>query len=216
MQSDSGPDAFATWRESTFDATSPVGESEDYRNARALKWLAPSLAKLEKANKKFLEQKKTGILFLSVKQPCNFEIKKSKNEVYIMSADDRDKLAKACPARNFQGEAQHFSFRLKRYTTWEQADLSFSGKALYSNGIFANGVVSTLGNVPIDTLNLDSKGISGHRDIVPAKNPQERAARMPMSMMPLRPMAASDERLATTKRPAIRSDCVSCPKNLAA
>lgn len=148
-------------------------DQQNDRDARALKRLAPDLSALKDANSKFLKQKKTGILFFSVKQPCVFEINKDKNEGHVMSNDDLDRLAKECPARNFRGETQHFSFRLKSYVPPEQADLSYNGKALYSNGMFANGVLASLEDITIEELDLGSNGISGLRDIVPAKNPLE-------------------------------------------
>ncbi len=159
---------------------SAATDAQNDRDARALKRLAPGLSTLRDANSKFLKQKKTGILFFSVKQPCAFEISKNKNEIRVMSNDDLERIAKECPARNFRGETQHFSFRLKRYVPSEQADLSYNGNALYSNGMFGNSVLATLGNVPIEELDLDSKGMSGLRDIVPAKNPVEADDRQKM------------------------------------
>lgn len=75
---------------------------------------------------------------------------------------------------NFVPMSSDFSFRQKAYIDSQYSDIQFSGDELRSTSFFTQGMLLSLGDVPIEGVSLE--GVSEFEKIVPAKNIDEATA----------------------------------------
>ena len=112
--------------------------------------------------KKFLEQSKTGFTTLLGESDC---AKKSDN-------GNPPKSENSCSGHILPGKGAYFSFRLKNYIHTGWADLGFAQNWFFSVAYLTQSLFVELGDVPVENLTLQSKGIKTLTDFVPANNPE--------------------------------------------
>ena len=152
-------------------AAQPIGTSIEGlmnlnrpRDISARKQIAADSSDIE-AHKSFLKLPKTGITRLVVQVPCDIPVEKR--------AADRDKFAKQCPTHYIPGGGSSFSFRKEDYTFDLHADITMKGKLLYSMGTLAQGIMVSLGDVPLGEVSLKSEGISFLDEFIPGRTAEE-------------------------------------------
>jgi hypothetical protein len=143
---------------SSYDAIDFTAKLKTRKNS-AIAIIGPSKS-TRGAFKDFLKQSKTGITRLVIPEPCAMSFKDR-----ILN---RDKFAKDCPSEFMVGNGAHFSFRKNDYVFSSQADISLFDKIIYSSGAFSQGLLVSLGDIPITELSLQSDGVSFLNDYVPA------------------------------------------------
>ena len=124
-----------------------AAEIKSIRNA-----LSPSLEDKTRY-KTFLEQPNTGLFRLMPNFGCS--------EKYTVSADER------CLKSAYIGE--YFSFRTKDYSGKDWFDITFKDGNLISRGFFSQGILTTLGNMPLEDVSIDNNGIKFLANFQPAK-----------------------------------------------
>lgn len=138
------------------------------RDSIALRTLSPKLETYRELYKSFLGQKNTGIVTLAFEREC-----KMKLETGVIDSIELERRANQCPTVYFFGKAQNFSFRRSKYVERHQADISFDGNNLiYSSGVLSQALMVQLGDVDLEALTLDSKGVTFLRDYIPSKTPE--------------------------------------------
>jgi hypothetical protein len=99
----------------------------------------------------FADGKKTGIFRIVPDFDCV-----SKNVV---------KVGSEC--KGFVPETSDFSFRLVAYTNRIYHDIAFDHDALISDSFFSQGILTSLGDVPIEKVDLESEGLTYLREFKP-------------------------------------------------
>lgn len=113
--------------------------------------LAPSLKDTERY-KTFLEQPHTGLFRLMPNFGCS--------QINTVSADER------CLKSAYIGE--YFSFRTEDYSGKDWFDITFEDGNLISRGFFSQGILTSLGNVPLEDVSIENNGIKFLADYQPA------------------------------------------------
>ena len=109
----------------------------------------------------FLKQPGTGIIRLHSAEICT-------PEKLVIHATGN------CP-NNVEGKATGYSFREKDYKIKALSDILFANNKLSSAGIFTIGLLSNLGDIDINNLNLTSNGIKQLAEYEPANDKTEMA-----------------------------------------
>lgn len=153
----------------------PAAKNEDYyregmeqderRKNIILKLIGPDSFYKEKYAT-FLKNKNVGIVKLYNQQECSLKINK-------LRVEDLEKLAKTCPTNSMVGNARNFSFRKGEYSDTNQSDLTFDSKNLYSKGLLTLSLMVSLGDKPIEQLDIDSLGVKFLKDFAPPQNAVE-------------------------------------------
>ncbi len=104
----------------------------------------------------FLKTSKTGFVRLHDASAC------PENVINVNSP---------CPF-NIYGNATTYSFREKTYFLGENADIKYSSSILEILGTYTLGFLSNLGDIPLENLNLESKGIKPMVDFTPSLVPE--------------------------------------------
>lgn len=125
--------------------------------------LAPD-QKLVDQHVEFLKQPNTGILKLNPDELC------AQNVEVVTVAD-------SCRDYKMPGGGTAFSFRNESYRIPRLADLMLAKDILKSDGIWQQGLMVSLGNVPIDTIDSSSKGVKLISDLKPVTSTDEFADR---------------------------------------
>jgi hypothetical protein len=134
------------------------------RDESARKRIGPEAADIE-TYKSFLKLPKTGITRLVTQKPCDIPFEKW--------ASDLDKFAKECPTHYIPGGGSSFSFRKEDYTFAPHADITMKGKLLYSMGTLAQGIMVSLGDIPLGEVSLKSDGITFLDEFAPGRTAEE-------------------------------------------
>jgi hypothetical protein len=71
----------------------------------------------------------------------------------------------------FMPDMSDFSFRTKNYSEPDYHDIRFSGDEIISNGPFSHGILTALGDVPIEQVNATSAGLKFLVDFRPDVEP---------------------------------------------
>ncbi len=136
----------------------PVKNDEDRKIAREriqplyrettkeeMQFLAPSVEDSEKYAQ-FLKEKNTGLIKLIADKGC---------------ADNPDivKNTPQCENLTMPGAGSAYSFRIKDYRILDLSDLNFRKNRFESLGVLNHGILVNLGDVPLEELTLDSKGV---------------------------------------------------------
>jgi hypothetical protein len=109
-----------------------------------LKTLAPDTSLLQKFAG-FLRQEDTGIFKFAADYGC------AQNEKVI-------KATEKCLKFTMPGAGNSYSFRTNNYRIRRLSDLSFTGKSFYTTGILAHGILVNIGDVPLESITLQTDG----------------------------------------------------------
>ena len=101
---------------------------------------------IKRQYKQFLARKNTGIFRLVADAGCSENAK-------VISASE------ACLKYTMPGSGNSFSFRTANYRIRHLSDLMLSAQNFYIPGILMHGMMTRLGDVPIDTVTLQTAGI---------------------------------------------------------
>ena len=118
--------------------------------------LAPPAQDLEKY-KNFLRQSKTGLFRLKPNFECNQE--------YLVRVDG--------DCQNSLPIGEFYSFRTRDYSLERFSDLTFKDGKFISRKFPVQGILVSLGNIPLENVSLDSAGIKFLVDFKPAKESSE-------------------------------------------
>ena len=128
-------------------------------NKDEMKELTPSQA-LTDQYQSFLKLPNTGIFKLSADPSC------ATNEKVIVATENC--LSKAIP-----GGGTAYSFRKKSHQMLHLADLTLENDIIKSDGLLQQGILVNLGNVDLENITLQSRGIKYLSDFKPASNIDE-------------------------------------------
>lgn len=106
----------------------------------------------------FLDQPRTGLIKLFSDKGCE-------ENANILRADS------AC--RDWIPNSAFYSFREDEHTSDFLADISFKRNWLISNGVLSQGILTMLGDVPLENVSLFSDGIKYLADYQPAQQSRE-------------------------------------------
>lgn len=109
----------------------------------------------------FLREKNTGLIKLLPDAGCD-----KGTSVLVVT--------EACLKYDFPGAGSAYSFRLADYRSHQLSDLIFSGDRFYSNSVWTQGIFVTVGDVPLEQLNLQTPELKYLVDFQPS-NEQEKA-----------------------------------------
>lgn len=102
----------------------------------------------------FLRQSNTGLTKLIADKGC------SENMKVVVATDD-------CLKYTMPGAGSSFSFRTKTYRIPRLADLTFTDKSFQATGNLLHGILVNVGNVPLENVNLQTKGLKYLTDFQP-------------------------------------------------
>ncbi len=126
---------------------------------KAKKYVAPK-SDVRSKFESFLKLSNTGISRLLPPAVCQFDSSEKSLKL--------EKIIERCPNSFIPGGARYFSFRKKDYVPQAWADIGFSDKWLFSFGIFNQGILVNLGDIPIDEVALSSTGMKHLAEMRPA------------------------------------------------
>ncbi len=75
-----------------------------------------------------------------------------------------------CLKYTMPGAGNSFSFRTERHRITHLADITLVGDRLKITGVFMHGMMANVGDVPIDTVSLNSPGMKFVSDFAPSTN----------------------------------------------
>ncbi len=127
--------------------------------ARETAIIAPS-TKLTDIYADFLSQKRTGIVKLNADSQC------SENTEIVSAADE-------CSRYKIPGAGTSYSFRFESYRIPRLADLVLENDILRIDGIYQEGIMANLGDVPIESITLRSNGLKYLVELRPAPDSDE-------------------------------------------
>lgn len=125
-------------------------------SARELEAVAPSPQIRAKYNE-FLRLPATGIFRLLPDAGC------APNEKVISARDD-------CLKYSMPGAGNSYSFRIENYRIKHLADVTYENGELLVTGIFMHGILAKLGDVPIESVGLESAGMKFVTEFKPSTN----------------------------------------------
>ena len=126
---------------------------------KELKTIKPHEDDLRKYTR-FLKGKNTGIINLVLDAGCN-----SNSKVLVVS----DK----CRKYTMPGGGASFSFRKKTYRVSHLSDITYTKSGLIAKGTLVEALFMSLGDVPIDKVSMETKGIDALASIKPSKSIEE-------------------------------------------
>lgn len=145
-------------KEST--AGNPLGDIEQrfYRkpNKEEVKILAPAPSMLEKYAA-FLRQPDTGIVKLNADSSCV-----QTPEIIVAK--------ESCLSYTMPGAGTAYSFRAESYRLPRLADLTLVKDVLKTDGVLQQGIMVNLGDVPLESVTLQSKGMKYLLDFTPPED----------------------------------------------
>lgn len=106
---------------------------------------------------KFLRQPKTGLTKLIDDKGC------AENTKVVVATDN-------CLQYTMPGAGSSFSFRTENYRIPRLADLTFTDKSFQAGGVLLHGIFVNIGNVPLEEVNLQTKGLKYLADFQPEPN----------------------------------------------
>lgn len=122
-------------------------------NAEELKLLAPGVRDLQTFSE-FLSNKNTGIARLIIDMDCD------KGSDVVVSTPHCLKYA-------MPGAGASYSFRVRNYQNKNLADLNFTGDLFTTPGVLKHGILVNIGDIPLESLTLDSKELNALIQFVP-------------------------------------------------
>lgn len=119
-----------------------------YRNPtkEELETLSPNIEEVNKYAD-FLRQPNTGLIKLAADLGCAENTK-----IVVATAD--------CLRYTLPGAGTSFSFRTKNYRLRRLADLTFTNDSFQATGILLHGIFVKIGDVPLEKVDLQTKGLS--------------------------------------------------------
>jgi hypothetical protein len=119
-----------------------------YRNPtkEELETLSPNFEEVNKYAD-FLRQPNTGLIKLAADFGCA-----ENTRIVVATAD--------CLKYTMPGAGSSFSFRTKNYRLRRLADLTFTNDSFQATGILLHGIFVKIGDVPLEKVNLQTKGLS--------------------------------------------------------
>lgn len=152
--------ALETPRTRVDENANPLGEIEQkfYRksNKKEVQILAPAPSLLEKYAA-FLRQSDAGIVKLNADSTC------VESPEIIVAKED-------CLSYTMPGAGTAYSFRIESYRLPRLADLILAKNVLKTDGILQQGIMVNIGNVPLEEVSLQSKGMKYLLDFKPAED----------------------------------------------
>jgi hypothetical protein len=127
-----------------------------------LEYLKPALADFKKYES-FLSQPDTGLIKLLPDIGCGKNLVIDASSPCVMNA-------------SIPGDGSAYSFRKNTYEEVELSDLLFKDGKFQIEGFMTQGILVKLGALPIETISLNSKGMSFLTDFIPAKKVEDVAA----------------------------------------
>ncbi|HMS40605.1 MAG TPA: hypothetical protein PKE69_10285, partial [Pyrinomonadaceae bacterium] len=118
-----------------------------------LKILAPNDEDVSKYAD-FLKNEKTGITKLAVDFGC------ADNPSVVVATPD-------CMLYTMPGAGSSYSFRINNYRIRRLADLSFTNNTFQTTGVLSHGILVNLGDVSLEQISLQSKGVKFLLDFPP-------------------------------------------------
>ncbi len=112
---------------------------------KELKLLAPNVEDLAKF-KIFLQQPDTGIFKLAADIGCSDD-----TNILVATPD--------CLDYTMSGGGNSYSFRMKDYRLRRLADINFTNSSFQASGVFLHGFFAELGDIPLEQVNLQTKGV---------------------------------------------------------
>ena len=118
-----------------------------YRNPtrEELETLSPNIEEINKYAD-FLRQPNTGLIKLASDFGCAENTK-----IVVATAD--------CLKYTMPGAGSSFSFRTRNYRLRHLADLTFTNNSFQATGVLLHGIFVKIGNVPLEKVNLQTKGL---------------------------------------------------------
>ncbi len=105
----------------------------------------------------FLRQPNTGLTKLIDDKGC------AENTKIVVASEK-------CLKYTMPGAGSSFSFRTETYRIPRLADLTFTDKSFQASGILLHGIFVNLGNVPLNQVNLQTRGLKYLTDFQPNPN----------------------------------------------
>lgn len=102
----------------------------------------------------FLRQPDTGITRLAADAGC------AENNKIVVAKDE-------CLKFTMPGAGASYSFRVKDYRIPSLADLTFSNDGFQATGALVHGIMTRIGDVPLEKVNLQTKGLKFLVDFKP-------------------------------------------------
>lgn len=129
-----------------------------YRNPtkEELETLSPNIEEVNKYAD-FLRQPNTGLIKLAADLGCAENTK-----IVVATAD--------CLRYTMPGAGTSFSFRTKNYRLRRLADLTFTNDSFQATGILLHGIFVKIGDVPLEKVDLQTKGLSYLLNFQPETN----------------------------------------------
>jgi hypothetical protein len=124
-------------------------------NKKELKVLSPSAAQMEKYAL-FLKQSDTGIVKLNSDASCAAD-----GKINVIVAKE------SCLPYSMPGGGTSFSFRAETYRVPHLADLILAGDVIKTDGVLQQGIMVSLGDVPIEQVTLETRGLKYLTDFQP-------------------------------------------------
>lgn len=109
----------------------------------------------------FLQGKNTGLMKLMPDAGCD------RGTSVVVASDD-------CLKYSFPGAGSAYSFRFADYRSHQLSDLIFTGDSFHSDAVWTQGIFVTIGDVPLEQINLQSPALKYLIDLQPAVE-QEKA-----------------------------------------
>ena len=125
-------------------------------SGKELDAIAPD-PRLESQYSQFLKLPDTGIFRLVPDVGC------APNSKVINARED-------CLKYSMPGAGNSFSFRTENYRIRHLADITYEGGKLNITGIFMHGMMTVLGDIPVDSVDLGSQGMKFITDFKPSTN----------------------------------------------
>lgn len=94
----------------------------------------------------FLREKNTGLIKLVPNSGCREDSK-------VISVNEE------CLKYRVPGAGAAYSFRVKDYRIQRLADLTYTGEGFITTGIFSLGILTAVGDVPLESVSLQTPGI---------------------------------------------------------
>lgn len=114
-------------------------------NDKELKFMSPEKEDLTRF-KEFLRQPDTGIIKLAADKGC------AENPNIVVASGD-------CLAYTMPGAGSSYSFRVNDYRIPRLADITFTGNSFQAQGILQHEFFAAIGDVPLEKVNLQTKGM---------------------------------------------------------
>lgn len=127
--------------------------------SRELKAVAPSRTLFEKYGA-FLRQPDTGLTKLIDDKGC------AENTKIVVATDN-------CLQYTMPGAGSSFSFRTENYRISRLADITFTDRSFQASGVLLHGIFVNLGDVPLEAVSLQTKGLKYLVDFQPEPNYQK-------------------------------------------